>query len=681
LYRMGCLLHEVGNPKQSAELLGAAVAANPAESECHNALATVLFAGGRETEAERSLRQAILLASKPHFHLSLAGLLRKQSRNREALAEYETALSRGADPIETGLSIGRLYAACGDAPDAQTRFREILAHDPRHAGALWSLRESLEKEGRKAEATQCLDRAFAALPLNTADLRSFADALQMAGDFAAASVAYRKLHAEGPASAETWFALGCAETSRSEFAGAVDCFERVLAMRPDWNKARHNLGRALFEIGRLNEAAACLRRCAEAGDAGSSLARSMLATIVPGVPQADNQAILNTRRDWVQRDLPSTPAPAIPRLVQGVPLRIGYVSSFFHRDNWMKPVWGLINQHDRSRVEVHLFADVARTAIVHGYREHPQDRFHDTRNLDNPSLQGLIAESGVQVLIDLNGYSNLTRLPLFQRKLAPVTIGWFNMYATTGLPGYDYLIGDADVIPDTEDCYYSERILRVQGSYLTFDVDYPVPPVAEAPCLRGFGVAFGSLCSLYKITPEVIATWSRIVAAVPGSTLLLKNASLKSEGARAYLREQFARCGVTQDRVHLEGPAEHFEFLQAYDRIDLALDTFPYNGGTSTTEAIWQGVPVLTFAGDRWASRTSASILRAAGLGDFVAPDCASFVSMAARLGMLPPAALGEMRAAMRPKIRESAACDTPGFARRMESIYFECVSRLSSLS
>ena len=683
LYRMGCLLHEVGNLKQAAELLRAAVAANPVESECHNALAMVLFGLGQEADAERSLGHAILLDSKPHFHLSLAGLHRKRGRNTEALAEYETALTRGADPVETGLSIGRLHAVGGNAREGRARFRQILAGDPRHAGALWSLRDSLREEGRDTEAAECLDRAFKASPLDAAGLRKFADSLQTAGDFAGAAVAYRKSLEEESGSAETWFALGCAETSRNEFAGAVGCFERVLEIRPEWRKARHNLGRALFEIGRVNEAAACLRECAEAADADdevAALARTMLATIVPGVPDADNQSVLDTRLDWVRRDLPSTGMSKVTRAVDRVPLRIGYVSSFLHRDNWMKPVWGLINQHDRSRVEVHLFADMARAAIVNGYRKHPQDRFHDTRGLDNSSLQRLIVESGVQVLVDLNGYSNLTRLPLFQSKLAPVTIGWFNMYATTGLPGYDYLIGDADVIPAAEERFYSERILRVQGSYLTFDVDYPVPPVAEAPCLRGSGVAFGSLCSLYKITPEVIAAWSRIVVATQGGTLLLKNASLKSAGAQAYLRAQFQRCGVAGDRLRLEGPADHYAFLQAYNRIDLALDTFPYNGGTSTTEAIWQGVPVLTFAGDRWASRTSASILRAAGLGEFVAVDCESFVSMAVRLGS-GPAALGEKRAGMRARIRESAACDTQGFARQMESLYFECVSRLSSLS
>jgi len=140
----------------------------------------------------------------------------------------------------------------------------------------------------------------------------------------------------------------------------------------------------------------------------------------------------------------------------------------------------------------------------------------------------------------------------------------------------------------------------VDGSYLTFDVAYPVPAVAEAPCLRTESITFGSLGSQYKITSEVVEAWSHIFTKVPNSKLLLKNKHLASESTRSFLQGLFEKHGVAKERLQLEGPEEHYRFLQAYDRVDLALDTFPYNGGTTTTEAIWQGVPVLTFCGDRW---------------------------------------------------------------------------------
>ena len=131
-----------------------------------------------------------------------------------------------------------------------------------------------------------------------------------------------------------------------------------------------------------------------------------------------------------------------------------------------------------------------------------------------------------------------------------------------------------------------------------------MPPISDPPCLSKTGVTFGSLASQYKLTNEVIAAWSQILSLTPNSSLLLKNKHLASSTTQEFVRTLFAKCGIAAERILLEGPSEHYEFLQAYERIDLALDPFPYNGGTTTTEAIWQGVPVITFAGDRWASRT-----------------------------------------------------------------------------
>lgn len=341
----------------------------------------------------------------------------------------------------------------------------------------------------------------------------------------------------------------------------------------------------------------------------------------------------------------------------------------------MKPVWGLINQHDRSVVQVNLFSDAPAAPSQNGYRPQPEDRFFDTTALSNEALTGLVRQAGIDVLIDLNGYSNMRRLPLFTLRPSPIAIGWFNMYATTGMSGFDYLIGDEHVIPVEEERFYSEKIRRVPGSYLTFEVNYPVPPVVDPPCLTKSGITFGSLASQYKITNQVVASWSRILEQTPNSLLILKNARMASPDSRQFVHRLFAKHGIGPERVLVEGPEEHYEFLKAYDRIDIVLDTFPYNGGTSTTEAIWQGVPVIAFHGDRWASRTSASILRAGGLQEFVARDLEDYISLAIRWGSSPDARerLPELRRSMRSRLSASSVCDTRRFAREMEHIYKTC--------
>jgi len=210
--------------------------------------------------------------------------------------------------------------------------------------------------------------------------------------------------------------------------------------------------------------------------------------------------------------------------------------------------------------------------------------------LSNEAVASQIEQAGIDLLVDLNGYSAMRRLSLAALRPAPVIAGWFNMYATTGMRCFDYLIGDDYVIPAAEEKFYCEKILRVPGSYLTFEVNYAVPAVAPPPCLKSGAITFGCLASQYKIPPEVVAAWCRILQQAPASRLMLKNAALGSAGTRKFVRGLFEEHGIPPGRLRLEGPSDHNEFLKMYDEVDVALDPFPYNGGTTTTEAIWQGV-------------------------------------------------------------------------------------------
>ncbi|MGC2661913.1 MAG: tetratricopeptide repeat protein [Bryobacteraceae bacterium] len=639
LYLLGCLAHQSGNPGAAVDLLRRAARLRPDQAECHGALAVALYSIGSEDEAEACFRAALVLDGRPDYFAGLAAVLKKKGDEDAAIA----VLERGIGPS--------------------------LAQ----ANNLAMLRRMLLSRNRNVEASAHLGQVAALLPKETAARCEFADLLLSAGDAAGALMIYRGVLADDSNMARAWYSAGSAQEAMVEFADAAECFSKAVELRPDWLEARHNLGRALYELGQVEPAFDHFTWCGTQPNEGARHSRAMMAVIVPGVPRAGNQMVLDTRRNWATHDAPvaTNPGKSVPHQ-PGKPLRIGYVSSFFHRDNWMKPVWGLMNRHDRHTVQIDLFSDAPREAIQHGYRAHDSDSFFDTSKMTNAAIADLVQAREVEVLIDLNGYSNMSRLPMFALRPAPVIVGWFNMYATTGMDAFDYLIGDHQVIPQDEEQFYSEKIVRVATSYLTFDVEYPVPPVAEPPCLQTGRITFGSLGSQYKITSEVVAAWSQILARVPNSILLLKNKHLGSESTRSFVLHLFARHGIANNRLGLEGPDEHYRYLQAYDRIDLALDTFPYNGGTTTTEAIWQGVPVLTFSGDRWASRTSASILRAAGLEDFVAGDVQSFIDLAVKFGAAfdTPTRLANLRRTMRMKLTNSEVCDTARFAREMEEIY-----------
>jgi len=481
---------------------------------------------------------------------------------------------------------------------------------------------------------------------------------------------FKKAVALDPGSVHGWFGQGMAYTNMQEFAASIEPFRKVVSLDPKLAIGHHNLGRSLHETGQADLA---YKSFQQSIDLGFEATRKEVSIFIPGCPSASNQTVLDERVKWAKSLSKSTGGKrkkyAKHKDIKKDCLRIGYVSAFFHKDNWMKVVWALIGQHDREKFQVHLFSD--RTELTPDIQKHlqPGDGFHDLSDLSNDDAAAAIAGVGIDILVDLNGHSYPKRFPIFMQKPAPLVVAWFNVYATTGFDCFDYLIGDDCVIPQSEERWYSEKIARPAGSYLAFGIAYDVPDVSEPPCLANGFVTFGSLISQYKITDQVIDAWCRILECSPGSRLLIRNAALGKRSNQQFLLSQFTDRGIGEERLSLEGPASHFEFLETYNRIDIALDAFPYNGGTTTIEAIWQGVPLISFQGDRWVSRTSATLLLAAGLDELLAKDLSGYINLATQLAGNPQK-LKTMRQNMRDRLLKSKACDTAAFARSMERLY-----------
>ena len=499
---------------------------------------------------------------------------------------------------------------------------------------------------------------------------ALADSLHAAGKFGEAIVQYRAVLRREPGLYAAWYGIGCALYTSGAFADAVAALSRAAKIAPNAMPARATLAEALYALGRVADSNRHYARIARDGDPTlRHIALGNIACSAPNDPAMDNAGIKRSREAWIAAEAAAIcPLNTPPRPRTGK-LRIGYLGAFFGSKNWMKGYMGVLNAHDRDRFEVHFIADRSVPSAASGYRDHKDDRIWGVSGVSNEKLASLIAENGIDVLVDLNGYSFQRRLPLLLYKAAPVQFSWVGMYGTTGIAGLAGVVGDAAVAPPSEDKFFSEPVLRMPATYLTFDMFYPVPDVVPPPSVANGFVTFGSLASAYKITDAVIAAWARIVRGVPGSRLLLRNRTLGEPGNRADFAARFAVQGVGGDRLVLEGGAEHYEFLGTYDRIDIALDAFPYNGGTTTAEAIWQGVPLLSFNGDRWASRTSRSILLAAGLGECAAADEAGFVATAVRMG-LAPNSLVDRRAAQRSRIAATAAFDPPALCRALEVLY-----------
>jgi protein O-GlcNAc transferase len=662
-----------GRLEQAESAYRQVLAEQPDHAAAHHNLALLLLHRNQLDAALAHMQAAARLEPESVEILNnLGGLRERSGQLNEAIEAYQQAAAIAPESPVPHCNLGEALCKAWRMDEGIVALRAAATLDPNLPEAWAALGTALLDGGQPLAATAALQRAVQLRPEDDRSWCRLGDALQSLKRFEDAVEAYQQAIQRNPRGLDAWYGLGRALMEGGRIVQAVEAFQRCLAIEPRYGLALHDLGKSLFELGCLEQTLPLLRQAAEAGPAAvRQHALENIAIIVPGSPADDNRSILQSRQAWT-RQWPSRPAPPPRARFEGEPLRIGFVSSFFHRPNWMKPVQVVLQHHDRQRFEIHLFCDGPINPLRTQFRLQDDDRIHGIQQLTNEAVAAAIAAEKIDILVDLNGYSAPPRMTLYPLRPAPVQVGWFNYYATSGLDSFDYLIGDKHVVPADEEAFYTERILRVPHSYLTFGVDYPVPDVAPSPLSAGNPLTFGSLASQYKLTGAVIETWSAILNGCPGARLLIRNKLLDQPEHQEFLRARFAAHGIPPNRLLLEGPAEHFEFLDTYRRIDVALDPFPYSGGTTTMEAIWQGVPVVTFDGDRWAARTSVSLLRSAGLDEFVGRDLQEYVQICTRLASSPDALqrLAALRTGLRNQLRRSPVCDGAGFTRAMEDLY-----------
>jgi predicted O-linked N-acetylglucosamine transferase (SPINDLY family) len=299
------------------------------------------------------------------------------------------------------------------------------------------------------------------------------------------------------------------------------------------------------------------------------------------------------------------------------------------------------------------------------------DGWRDIHASSDEEAARLIRQDRIDILVDLAGHTGGGRPLLFARKPAPVQATWLGYPDTTGLAQMDYRITDADADPEGEaDAICSEKLVRLATGFLCYAPHADSPPVGKPPALDSGKITFGCFNNLAKVTPEMIGLWSRILEQLPQARIVVKALALDSEEARRPLRSHLASAGIAADRIVLHGAeATARGHLERYNEVDIALDTYPYNGTTTTCDAMWMGVPVISLAGRTHVSRVGASILARVGLADLVAATAEEFVCKAIALAR-DPRRLRELRDGMRERMRASALLDAAGFARGMEAAY-----------
>lgn len=395
-------------------------------------------------------------------------------------------------------------------------------------------------------------------------------------------------------------------------------------------------------------------------------------------PTATDETLSARQSTWVRRYLGTPPAVRLPRATpSGRKIRIGYHCAFMDKDTMRNMMREVIDAHDRTKFEIYGYApekvpaDILRLFEV--WRHTPPSACSDQEFAD------LLRSDQIDVFMELTGFSPGHRFGAMSLRCAPVQVSFLNHTGTSRVPNVDYVISDETCIPtgSPAEKHYSEEIYRLPGCFFCFDYSkLDEPPIAEPPHLRNGYVTFGCFGTGAKIGRELIEIWARLLHRVPDAKLHLQNPQLSQASDRRFMSERFEACGIPPSRLVLEGGVERPLLIRNYARVDISLDTWPYSGGNTIAESLWQGVPVVTYRGTRFASTYGASLVAAAGCADLVGHTSDEYVEVAARLAA-DSNRLVHLRRNLRRMSFEYGLGDSKQFARRLEEAFVTMLDRL----
>lgn len=556
----------------------------------------------------------------------------------------------------------------GDDALAEVYCREALSLDPKLPAAHFNLGIALRSQGKLLEAVQSFRRATELLPNYSEAMDALAHAYTSLYDWPAAEQVLRDIIATWPRKAEMYNNLGMVYQVMGRHQEAIAAYENALKINPRLGVALNGLGSAYQSQGDFAQAERCYRECLTLTP-GDLQVRSNLLMLLNYLPDANANMVYEEHLEWgrVAKSRIGSLDEIDPLTDQNRRLKIGYMSPDFREHSVAYFIEPLIRHHDRSQFEVWCYSNLPLPDETTQRIKAEVEGWRDIGKLSAGETARLIQEDQIDILVDLAGHTANNRLEVFAARPAPVQMTWLGYPNTTGLETIDYRITDGIADPIGEVSFYSEELLRLERCFLTYQPDPGSPEVAPLPALSAGHVTFGSFNNFSKINPGVLRLWANVLEQVPGSRLLLKCPALTDAGVRDRLRGAIQDLGIEMERVELLGHTRtRQEHLSLYSKVDIALDTFPYNGTTTTCEALWMGVPVLSLEGGRHAGRVGASLLSAAGLADWVARSHTSFVELAqAKASDL--SGLSRLRAGLRPMLADSPLCDAVDFARHME--------------
>ena len=557
----------------------------------------------------------------------------------------------------------------GRLAEAEQGYRRILERQPEHADSLHLLGVVALQTGHLDSALGLVQRAVALRPDGAVYRNNLGMILERLERGDEAAQAYDAALALDPHYAEACNNLGHLLQRRDRLAEAEACFRKAIRLDPRYAEPHTNLGNLLKDRGDLDEAIASYRCAIELRPDLSQLHSNLLLALHyhRDYSPADLE---REHRQWAERHVVPLSSARRPHSNACDPerrLRIGYVSPDFREHAVARFVLPVFERHDRARVEVFAYSDVTRPDAVTERIRTAVDQWRDSHELADEALADAVRNDRIDILVDLAAHSAHNRLLVFARKPAPVQVTYLAYCSTTGVDAIDYRLTDRFLDPPGEAvAHYTETSVRLPGCYWC----YSAPPVGTLPSTeRSAGPpTFGCLNNFAKVTGATLSLWVELLRRVPEASFVLY---ARGENHRERVRAAFRQAALAESRASFVGWQSLHDYLETYRRIDVALDPFPYTGGTTTCDALWMGVPVVSMTGTTAVSRGGSTLLEHATLGDCVARSEAEYIELAAGL-LRDRARLSTLRTDLRGRLERSPVMDAPGFTSGLEAAYRE---------
>ncbi len=636
-YNLGAILQDLGRAREAETSFRRVLEIKPDDAPAHSSLGVSLQYLGRLDEAERHLRDAVRLA--PHFadaHNNLGNALKGLGRMEDVESCYRRALQINPDFAEAHYNLGIALQDMGRLKEAEASYRRTLELAPHYVKAHNNLGLVLKELGRLDEAEASLRRALQIMP-------DYADA-------------YSNLGA-------TQMVLGRPHEAEASYRQAIQ-------IDPGFAQAHSNLGVALHEQGRLDEAVASYRQALEIKPDFAD-AHGNLLFALNYHPDLSAEEIYRAYREYDLARCVSLRSGWRAHLNDKNPnrrLRVGYVSPDFRRHSCISFLEPLLASHDKTQVEVYAYAELVVEDDVSARYKSYVEHWIPTRGMSHEALAERIRSDGIDILVELAGHTVGNRLLAFARKPAPVSLSWLGYGYTTGLGAIDYYLTDEACVPIGSEGLFAEHPWRIATPAYVYRPAVDMGEVGPLPALQRGHITFGTLTRSIRINHRTIRVWADILKAVENSHLVINSLNFRETVLQERMAERFAEYGVDRERLKIGCQTPPWEVLRG---IDIGLDCFPHNSGTTLFETLWMGAPYITLAGRPSVGRLGSSILQGAGHPEWIAGSEADYVTKAIELaGNV--SRLAEVRSALRDQINSGPLRDEAGFARRVEEAYRE---------